>query len=105
VLVRRGRIVGLVDWEESCVDLYSYDLANAVWEFCKDKRRHDFDRRLAAAMVDAYDGPGDADRLVELIRVRRRREIADSLQREARGETVDLVYRRHNERALAKLRG
>jgi Ser/Thr protein kinase RdoA (MazF antagonist) len=105
VLVRRGRIVGLIDWEESCVDLFAYELANAVWEFCKDKRRHDFDRDLAAAMTEAYDGPAETDRLVELIRVRRRREIADSIERERRGEPVDLVYRRHNERSLARLGG
>jgi len=105
VLIRRGRIVGLVDWEESCVDLFAYDLANAVWEFCKDKRRHDFDPGLARAMVDAYEGPAETGALLELIRVRRRREIDDSRRREAAGEPVDLVYRRHNERALAKLGG
>ena len=105
VLVRRGRIVGLVDWEESCIDLFAYDLANAVWEFCKDMRRHDFDRRLARAMLAAYDGPAESDALLELIRVRRRREIADSLERERCGEQVDVVYRRHNERALERLGG
>jgi Ser/Thr protein kinase RdoA (MazF antagonist) len=105
VLFKRGRLVGLVDWEESCVDLFAYELANAVWEFCKDKRRHDFDRELATAMTDAYDGPAETDGLVELIRVRRRREIEDSRERERRGEPVDLVYRRHNERSLARLGG
>jgi Ser/Thr protein kinase RdoA (MazF antagonist) len=105
VLVRRGRIVGLIDWEESCVDRFDYDLANAVWEFCKDMRRHDFDRRLARAMLEAYDGPAGGDDLLDLIRVRRRREIADSLEREALGEAVDVAYRRHNERALANLGG
>jgi Ser/Thr protein kinase RdoA (MazF antagonist) len=105
VLFRRGRAVGLIDWEESCVDLFAYELANAVWEFCKDKRRHDFDRDLAAAMVAAYDGPAERHGLVELICVRRRREIEDSNAREGRGEPVDLVYRRHNERSLSRLGG
>ena len=105
VLVLRARIVGLIDWEEACVDRFDYDLANAVWEFCKDMRRHDFDRGLARAMLEAYGGVADLPDLVELIRVRRRREIADSVEREALGEKVDVSYRRHNERALANLGG
>jgi hypothetical protein len=45
VLVTRGRVTGVVDWEESCVDLLDYELANAVWQFGVSKRENDFDRR------------------------------------------------------------
>jgi phosphotransferase family enzyme len=51
VLFGRGRLVGLVDWEESCLDLFAYELANAVWEFWKDKRCNDFDRELATSLA------------------------------------------------------
>lgn len=93
MLMVRGTIVGLVDWEESCVDLLEYELANAVWEFCKSKRTHDFDRRLAAAMVEAYGAECAPDELIPMILIRRRRELGAS----------DESYRRHTQRAIENL--
>lgn len=99
VLMRRGRIVGLVDWEESHVDAFDYELASAVWEFCSSKRAHDFDRRLAATMLDACGSdltPGD---LVPLILTRLRYEL------EAWSADSDEPYRRHLRHSIARLGG
>ena len=99
LLVRRGRITAVVDWEESCVDLLDYELANAVWQFCVSKRENDFDRRLASAMLDAYGSELAPTDLVPLITVRLRREL--ELFRSAEDEP----YRRHLRRAIARLGG
>jgi Ser/Thr protein kinase RdoA (MazF antagonist) len=99
LLVRRGQIVAVVDWEESCVDLLDYELANAVWQFCVSKRENDFDRRLTRAMLEAYGSDLAPDELVPLILVRLRREL--NLFR----SEDDKPYRRHLRRAIARLGG
>jgi Ser/Thr protein kinase RdoA (MazF antagonist) len=99
VLFRRGRIVGLVDWEESCVDLQAYELANAVWQFCCSKREHNFDRRLARSMLDAYGSDLAPDDLVPLVLTRLRYEL------EVWGAESDEPYRTHLRRSIQKLGG
>lgn len=71
-----------------------YELANAVWEFCKSKRTHDFDRRLARSMIEAYGSDVTPEALVPLIIHRRRLEVA---------ATGDENYRRHTARAIENL--
>lgn len=93
ILMRRRAVAGLVDWEESCVDLLEYELANAVWEFCKSKRTHDFDRDLAREVLAAAGSSRSPEELVPLILVRRRLELS----------TPDAAYRRHTERAITNL--
>jgi Ser/Thr protein kinase RdoA (MazF antagonist) len=99
VLMRRGRIVGLIDREESWVDLLDHELANAVWQFCSSRRDHDFDRRLARAMLEAYGSALEPDDLLPLIVVRLRYE------RDVWGTESDEPYRTHVRRALEKLGG
>jgi Ser/Thr protein kinase RdoA (MazF antagonist) len=99
VLVRRGRVVGLVDWEESWIDLFEYELANAVWQFCCSKRENDFDRGLAVAMLDAYGSARTPHDLVPLIVARLRYE------RDVWGAESDEPYRNHVRRSLEKLGG
>lgn len=99
LLVRRGHVVAVIDWEESCVDLLDHELANAVWQFCVSRRESDFDRRLASAMLEAYGSDLAPDDLVPLILVRLRREL--DLFRTPEDEP----YRRHLRRACARLGG
>lgn len=99
ILVRRGRIVGLVDWEESWVDLLEYELANAVWQLCSSKREHDFDRSLARSILDAYGSDLEPDDLVPLILARLRYE------RDLWSAEGDEPYRSHLRRSLEKLGG
>lgn len=99
ILMRRGRVVGVVDWEESSIDLLAYDLANAVWQFCVDKRRHDFDQGLAAAMLQAYGSDLRPDDLIPLILIRLRWEL------EVWGAESYLPYWTHVRRSIQKLGG
>jgi Ser/Thr protein kinase RdoA (MazF antagonist) len=99
VLVRRGEISAVVDWEESCVDLFDYELANAVWQFTVSKRRADFDRGLASAMLEAYGSDLAPEDLVPFIIVRHRREL------ELFRSPEDEPYRRHLRRSIARLGG
>jgi homoserine kinase type II len=99
VLFSGDRAVGLVDWEEATVDWQIYDLANAVWEFCKlPDRRNDFDREAANRFVAAYRDAGgtvpleEDHLLVPFIRVRRIMEVV----RAASDRHVDWEYQRHN---------
>jgi Ser/Thr protein kinase RdoA (MazF antagonist) len=75
VLVRDGRVVAVVDWEEANTDWIAYDLANAMWEFCG----HDED--AAATFVRAYRRAGgtvppeEDELLIPLVRVRRILEV------------------------------
>ena len=58
VLFSQGRAVALVDWEEAHVDWTAYELATAVWEFCKRNGEDDLDRAAAARFVAAYRAAG-----------------------------------------------
>ncbi len=99
VLVHRGRVVGLVDWEESWVDLLEYELANMVWQFSCSKREHDFDRGLATAMLRAYGSNLEPDDLVPLILARLRYEL------DVWGADSEEPYRSHLRRSIARLGG
>jgi Ser/Thr protein kinase RdoA (MazF antagonist) len=106
VLVSQRRIVGLVDWRESHVDAWAYELANGIWEFCK--AGDDFDRRCAARFAAAYrsDGgvvpPAHDVYLEPLIRCRRLVELTWALS-EPRSSEWDWRYELHNLRALDHL--
>jgi len=106
VLVRDGRVVGLVDWGEAHVDSFAYELANGVWEFCVDKARDDFDRARGRAFVGAYRRAGGVvpeehdPLLVPLIRCRRALEVRTALL-DPREDDWD--YQLHNLRSLQHL--
>ena len=80
MLVRNGAVTGIVDWEEANVDWVAYDLAAAMWEFCKSG---DIVLKRAAAdeFVRAYRAAGgtvpadEDDTLIPLVRVRRVLEL------------------------------
>jgi Ser/Thr protein kinase RdoA (MazF antagonist) len=99
LLMRRGRIVALVDWEDAHVDALEYELGSAVWEFCVSKRAHDFDRRLARTMLEAYGSDLRPADLVPLVITRLRYEL------EEWGLESDEPYRTHLRRSLEKLGG
>jgi Ser/Thr protein kinase RdoA (MazF antagonist) len=94
IIVRKDAIAAIVDWDESSIDLLDYELANAIWEFCKSKRTHDFDRALAREMMRAYGSPQEPDDLISLIVARRRIEMT---------QTNDRAYRHHTARAIENL--
>jgi Ser/Thr protein kinase RdoA (MazF antagonist) len=106
LLVSKGRVVGLVDWRESHVDAWAYELANGIWEFCK--AGDDFDRRRAARFANAYRSEGGVVapahdvHLESLMRCRRLVELTWALS-EPRSGDWDWGYDLHNLRALDNL--
>jgi Ser/Thr protein kinase RdoA (MazF antagonist) len=75
ILVRDGRVVAIVDWEEANVDWVAYDLANATWEFCG------YDETVSAEFIRAYRAAGgtvpaaEDELLIPLVRLRRILEL------------------------------
>jgi len=102
VLVREGRIAGLVDWEYARVDWPAWELANATWEVCKvgDSLDAARAREFVAAYVDA-GGPAETEPLEQLVRGRLVVDLLYSLTSKARGEPFDPSYADHLLRALA----
>jgi hypothetical protein len=80
------------------------DLANGVWEFCKNKVSDDYDRDEGARFVEAYrrsGGPvrGDDDLIPQLIHAKRVLELL----RAPFDRYVDWDYQAHNLRAADNL--
>jgi homoserine kinase type II len=105
VLVGDGKAVGLVDFEEARLDWRAADLANAVWEFCKDADMATLNAADAHEFVGAYRAAGgtvpaaEDDLLVPLIRVRRLLELL----RAPYDRHVDWDYQRQNLDAFQRL--
>ena len=92
-LVRDGAVVAIVDWEEAKLDWVAYDLANAMWEFCKSGDVV-LNRVAADEFVRAYRDAGgtvppeEDEALIPLVRVRRVLELL----RAPYDRTVDWNY-------------
>jgi homoserine kinase type II len=105
VLMRDGKVVGLIDFEEAHVAPLVSELANGIWEFTKSKDTHDFDRGAAARFVAAYRDaggpvpPDEEDLIVPLIRAKRVLELL----RAPADRHVDWDYQAHNLRAAENL--
>ena len=67
VLVHRGRVTAVLDWEEAEIDWQVWDLARSLWPFCSEGDRLD-DQRVTE-FVSAYRAAGgpvppDEDELI-----------------------------------------
>jgi Ser/Thr protein kinase RdoA (MazF antagonist) len=101
LLMRGGRVVGVIDWEDARADWLAWELANATWEVCKVGDA--LDEARAAAFVGAYvdaRGPGETEPLVRLVRCRLVADLLYSLTSKARGNAYDQSYVDHLLRAL-----
>lgn len=110
VIVRRGRVCGVIDWDYARPDWLAWELARSTWEFAKDKRTHALRPERAAAFLSAYraaGGPVPATEealLIPFMRCVRLEEILHHLTERARNGRWDAWYTRHNWRALELLR-
>jgi homoserine kinase type II len=104
VLVRAGRAIALIDWDEANVDWLAFDLACAAWEFCADADGA-LDGQAFAAFLRAYRDAGgtvpayEDDLLVGLMRVRRVLELL----RAPYDRHVDVDHQLRNLCALQRL--
>ncbi len=114
LLCRRGRIQGIIDWDQSHLAPLIEELAWATWEFAKVPSGTDLDDQRARAFLAAYHaaaGPAPVEEqelIIPLIRWRLREEVRRSTARAARGETgeaTDQEYRQKEMEAFARLRG
>jgi Ser/Thr protein kinase RdoA (MazF antagonist) len=79
VLVHRGRVSAVLDWEEANIDWQVWDLASSLWPFCADAGR--LHQRAVTEFLTAYRAAGgtvpsdEDDLIVPLIRARRILEV------------------------------
>lgn len=50
-----GEVVAILDWDECRSDWRAWDVANALWSFCRNESDTGLDKGLAAALLDAYE--------------------------------------------------
>jgi len=104
VLVRAGRAVALIDWDEANVDWLAFDVACAAWEFCAGADGA-LDADAFSAFLGAYRDAGgtvpahENDLLVGLMRVRRVLELL----RAPYDRHVDVDHQLRNLGALERL--
>lgn len=110
VLCREGRIMGLIDWDESRVDALDVELAWSVWEFCQHAVEDALDveraRRFLAAYAEAggpvrTDAPGF---VIPHIRAGLAREVRMAYAARAAGGKIDEAYMEREVRAFRNLR-
>jgi Ser/Thr protein kinase RdoA (MazF antagonist) len=110
VIAVRGRVVGVIDWDYAKPEWLVWELGRSLWEFAKDKRRHDLRPERAGQFLAAYRAAGgpvprDEERLlVPMIRSVRLAEALRHLTDAADGRAWDARYTAHNLRAFENLR-
>jgi Ser/Thr protein kinase RdoA (MazF antagonist) len=92
VLVRDGRVAGIVDWQYARRDWPALELAGMVWDLCSAGMSTMLDPALRDEVVGRYvdaGGPGEPEALVPLMRLESLVSTLISLTRAARGESWD----------------
>jgi Ser/Thr protein kinase RdoA (MazF antagonist) len=76
VLVHAGRVSAVLDWEEADLDWLVWDLASALWSFCRCEATAELVPEAMTVFVRTYRAaggavqPADDDLLVPLVRAR-----------------------------------
>ena len=50
-----GEVAAVLDWDECRLDWRAWDVANALWSFCRNETNSGLDREAAAAFLGAYE--------------------------------------------------
>lgn len=88
VLVRDGRVAGIVDWQYSRRDWPALELAGMVWDLSWDGSSTTVDRALRDDLIQKYvdsGGPGEAAAVVPMMRLESLVSALISLTRAAKG--------------------
>jgi Ser/Thr protein kinase RdoA (MazF antagonist) len=97
VLVRDGRIAGIVDWQYARRDWPALELAGVVWDLCWDGKSTSLDpvlrNEVAREYVDA-GGPGEPGAIVPLMRLESLVSALISLTRAAQSRPWDPEFTR-----------
>lgn len=109
LLVEGDRITAVLDWDECQPEWLAWELARALWEFCKCKQSHTLQTVRVPTFLQAYREAGgpvtrtDFDLLVPFIRCVRLMEVLFALGEAVRGEPWDARYTLHNLLSLENL--
>jgi Ser/Thr protein kinase RdoA (MazF antagonist) len=104
VLWAAGRVVGVIDWSESRVDLLARELAWSTWEFGHEESTRELDIERARAFLAGYRAvrggwePGLAEVFIPLMRLELRRNARYSL-----GDPGDVEYNTALQREFLRL--
>jgi Ser/Thr protein kinase RdoA (MazF antagonist) len=108
ILCRDGKIVGLIDWDDTHHDLLIADLAWAVWEMAKSPDGTTLLLDRADAFLKSYQAAGgpvqQSAALIPLIRAHLRYEVDRAEQARRRGEPMDEEYQAAEITAFHRLR-
>jgi Ser/Thr protein kinase RdoA (MazF antagonist) len=88
VLVRDGRVAGIVDWQYSRRDWPALELAGMVWDLSWDGSSTTIDRALRDDLIQKYvdsGGPGEAAAVVPMMRLESLVSALIQLTRAAKG--------------------
>ena len=97
VLVRDGRVAGIVDWQYARRDWPALELAGVVWDLCWDGRSTTIDPALRDEVVRQYvdaGGPGEPGAIVPLMRLESLVSALIALTRAAQGRSWDREFTR-----------
>lgn len=111
LLLADGEISAVLDWDECRLDWRAWEIAGAVWAFCRDASRVAIDSTMAAAFLEEYERAGGVATEVEraefrlLMRAARLWEALYVLGEIQRGVGADWDYFEMNVAAMERLRG
>jgi Ser/Thr protein kinase RdoA (MazF antagonist) len=97
LLVDGGRLVGLIDWDDSRVGSLEGELAWSVWELAQAPDGDGLDVARAERFLSVYaasggPAPTELELLIPLIRANLRREVREAARARAAGGMVDEAY-------------
>ncbi len=93
-----GQVAGVIDWDESRIDWRTWDLANALLEFCSGTAGTDFNVDCAKSFTSSYEStagkltPLERSTLPLLIRARKLDEFMYSIGETMTGAVEDWDY-------------
>jgi Ser/Thr protein kinase RdoA (MazF antagonist) len=111
LLVSRGAITAVLDWDDAHLDFLMQEVAWSAWEFGKTASGDDWHPERARAFVETYraaGGPCQTDEyslLIPFIRWRLREEVRYNLAAAAAGERWDPEYVDAEVHAFQRLHG
>jgi Ser/Thr protein kinase RdoA (MazF antagonist) len=111
LISQKGKLVGIIDWDDTGPGRLDKELARALWELCADSSEVRINMAHALRFIDVYRDSGglvsvdDLSFVVPYIREYLRNEVQRELKAAANAQPFDHPNLEISLRAFAKLRG